>query len=108
MQHSFQTTVVSCAAVFDDSCVVVEFADGTLREYKLFAPLTAATIQWVYGKRYTATANDAMKQLCWLTPERVRDEIGGYNSEYRCKAFDRHDTRQRQLLGDDYRSRGYR
>ena len=106
MNHSISTTVVSCDVVVADCDVVVEFTDGALRAYSLTAPLGGPSTQVCFGTR--ATSADVEKRLRWLTPEQVRDEICRYNAECRQAAWNVHDARQRQRLGEDYRQRGYR
>ena len=105
MKHSIPTTLVSCAAVIADCDLVVEFTDGSLKAYSLWAPMGGPATYAAFGTR---SAEDVERRLCWLTPERVRDEVWYYNNECRQLAQVAHDLYQRQHLGEDYRQRGYR
>ena len=94
-QHSIQTTLVSCAVVIERTTVLVEFTDGSLRQYAL---------RMIPAKNSYAMSERA---LCWKTPEAIAREVYEFNEDARLIQNQRLFEDKVRRLGWDHERRGY-
>lgn len=95
LHHSIATTVVSCAVVIEGASVLVEFTDGTLKQYALRA---------LSGRSY----NVSERGLTWKTPDEIARTVYEFNRDAAIDARNAHHNAMVQRLGWDYQQRGYR
>ena len=93
-QHSISTTVVSCGVVIEHTTLLVEYSDGTLRQYSL---------QGVPARN--SFLNE--RALMYKTVDQVAHEVRGYNADCRLAQNDLLRMDKERRLGWDYRARGY-
>ena len=95
LRHSIKTTVVSCAVVIEGTTVLVEFTDGSMKQYGLRVPPKNSRVvsEWALG---------------WKTADEIVRVVGEFNRD---AAIDARNTRQvvmAQRFGWDYQQRGDR
>lgn len=95
LRHSIATTVVSCAVVIEGTSVLVEFTDGTLKQYAL---------RTLPGRSYCVSEQG----LTWKTPDEIARAVYGFNHDAAIDARNAHHDAMVQRLGWDYQQRGYR
>ena len=94
LRHSIATTVVSCAVVIEGTSMLVEFTDGSLKQYGL--------------QCRTNRPAQRESELRWKTAEQIVVWVGEHNRDAMSNARSVHHDAMVQRLGWDYQQRGYR